>query len=336
MEELLHGKGIVQDLRLSYSRISDFDQKGPHTLVERSKLSGEGITIGGLVDLLLFEPDKFKSNYYIFNAKVPTASLKDLADIITSGFNEIPDRTEVFHVAKGANLWSKVVKEDTYYNKFDTPDFWSYLKAVFESKGKTIVTPEDKELAESIVEVLKNHKYSKGIVAYPNKDEDKYVQLELNFTYNQFAFKGLVDLVIVNHKDKTIQFIDLKTGSNNATQFSSSFVKYRYYLQAALYRIGASSFISEYKLHGYKVLPFKFLYIGRFEKIPLVYKVTEKWHQAAINGFTTKAGYKYRGLDDLLDDIEWHWTNKEFNLTADIINNNGEVEINDDFIEISE
>lgn len=338
MTELLdqEERGLVQDLRLSYSRISSFDLEGPSTLVKRKELSGEGITMGGLIDLLLFEPDKFKSEYYVFRAKIPTATLKELSDVITTNYTEVPSREKVYDIAKQSNFWSSVVKEETYYKKFDNEDFWSYLKAVFESKNKTIVSVKDLEWAEQVVEVLKTHKDSKDIVAYPEENEDKYAQLELEFQYRQFAFKGLVDLVIVNHKDKTVRFIDLKTGAPKVEEFSKSFVKYRYYIQALLYVIGAGSFMEKYSLEGYTLLPFEFLYISRFQKIPLIYEVTPKWEDAALYGFTTTAGYKYKGLNELLDDIDWHWTNKEFDLPRDIVEAKGRVLINDNFIEINE
>lgn len=338
MKELLDQEEsvLVEDLRLSFSRVSSFDQDGPSSLVKRKELSGEGITMGGLVDLLLFEPAKFETDYYVFKAKIPTATTKELADVITSNYTEIPLRRVVYDIAKDNGFWSSVVKEDTYYKKFDNDEFWDYLKAVYESKGREIVDEDTLGWAKSIVEVLQNHKNSKETLSFPDKTEEKYAQLELNFVYKQFAFKGIVDLVIVNHKNKTIRFIDLKTGKEDASNFSSSFVKYRYYLQALLYLIGADSFKEEYKLQDYTVLPFEFLYISRFQKIPITYKVSDKWIKGAINGFTTPAGYKYKGLNQLLDDIDWHWTNKEFDLPRELVEANGVIEIKDDFITVND
>lgn len=329
-------RGLVEDLRLSYSRVSSFDQDGPSSLVKRKELSGEGITMGGLVDLLLFEPERFKANYYVFKAKIPTASAKDLADVITNNWDVLPPREEVYDIAKAAGFWSSIVKEDTYYKKFDNDEFWDYIKAVLECNGREIIDSETLERAEEIVEILKTHKNSKDIVAFPQTQEEKYAQLELNFRYKQFAFKGIVDLVVVNHQYKTIKFIDLKTGAPSAQEFSKSFVKYRYYLQALLYTIGAKSFQEEYKLTEYTVLPFEFLYIGRYQRIPITYTVTDKWLTAAANGFTTKSGYVYKGLNELLDDIDWHWTNKQFDLPKELAVSEGKIVINDDFFEINE
>lgn len=332
----LEEKGLVEDLRLSFSRVSSFDREGAITLIKKKVVSGEGVTIGGLVDLLLYQPEIFKENYYVFKAKIPTATSKELADIIIREHGEMLSKEQVLNIVRANGFWSKIVKEDTLIKKFDNDDFWDYLKAVFESKDKTIVTLEDIELAKELVSILKNHKNSKDIVAYPEEHESKYVQVELDFTYRQFSFRGIVDEIIVDHKEKTIKFIDLKTGSKNAESFIQSFVKYRYYLQALLYLIGSKEFIKQNKLEDYKLLPFEFLYIGRYERIPFNFVVSDKWIEAAKKGFTTKGGYKYKGLDELLDEIEWHWVNKEFNLPKQLAESKGVVEINSDFIEVNE
>ena len=112
-------------------------------------------------------------------------------------------------------------------------------------------------------------------------------------------------------------------------------MKWRYYLQEAVYTIAIKKLVKEREdLKGYKVLPFQFLYISRFEKVPLLYTVSEKWHKAALNGFTTTSGYKYRGLNELIDSIKWHWKNKIFDTPKEIHTNSGQLTIEDDFIVI--
>lgn len=329
-------RSLVTDLRLSFSRVSGFDQDGPITLMHRRKVDNKGAEMGGIIDKLAFEPNAFKDTYYIFKASVPTGMAKTLADIILANYTEIPPRKKVYEIAKNANLWSSIVKEDVFYGKFDTKDFWDYLKASIESSNKQLISQEDLDQAEMVVEVLKTHKYSKGIMSFPQEHENKYAQVELEFRYKQFNFLGIVDLVVVNHTNKTIQFIDLKTGGKPASQFMNSFIKYRYYLQAALYQEGSKVFIEKYGLQDYKLLPFQILYISRFERLPLVFEVSQMWIDGAIKGFTTNGNYKHRGLDELVDLIDWHWTNKVFDLSKDIYEKDGLITLNSDFIKVNE
>ena len=93
------------------------------------------------------------------------------------------------------------------------------------------------------------------------------------------------------------------------------------------------NFICEkFNLKGYKLLPFKFLYISRGEKIPLTFTVTNKWHKAAIDGFKTNDGYVYRGLDEILEEVTWHYDNNEFELPKFMKEANGNINLNDNFI----
>ena len=66
-------------------------------------------------------------------------------------------------------------------------------------------------------------------------------------------------------------------------------------------------------------MPFKFIYLSITENFPLVYQVSEKWHNAALNGFMMAGKYRYRGLNQLLDDIYYHWKNKEYAENLDLV-----------------
>jgi hypothetical protein len=324
------------DIKLSYSRLSDYDQNGPKTLVKRSDVKGEGVDMGGLIDVLLFTPEELNDKYYIFDGSKPTATLEKLTNIILENYSKIPSTGVVLEIVRANKFWDNIVKEQTLKNKFDNEEFWGYLKSAYESKDKKVITTEQKLQAEEVVDVLKSHEYSKEIVAFPEEHESKYAQYSLEFQYKNVVFRGILDLLVVNHKDKTIRIIDLKTGAKSASEFSNSFVKFRYYLQEAVYQAGIEKIKKDLKLEGYEVLPFQFLYISRYEKIPLLYTVSQKWHDAALKGFYTQSGYKYRGLDEIIDDISWHWKNQKFDFSREIYEQNGSLTLNDDFITIDE
>ncbi len=324
------------DLKLSYSRVSDYDQNGPKTLVKRSKVEGEGVDMGGLIDLLLFSPEELYDKYYVFDGSKPTATLGKLCDIIINNYPKIPSTNVVLEIIKLNKFWDNVVKEDVLLTKFDNDDFWGFLKAEYESRGKTIVTTEQLQQATDVVEVLQTHEYSKDVVAYPEENENKYAQYSFEFRYKNVVFRGIIDLLVVNHKNKTIRAIDLKTGAKPAGQFSASFVKYRYYFQEAIYQAAMDYIKEKLKILDYEVLPFQFLYVSRYERIPLLYTVSQKWHDAALKGFTMTSGYKYKGLNEVLEDITWHWNNQKFDFSKEIYEQKGSIILNDDFITIDE
>ena len=149
-----------------------------------------------------------------------------------------------------------------------------------------------------------------------------------------YKFLSFLDYIKIDHVNKTIRGIDLKTGSKPVADFMTNFVKYRYYLQGVIYQMALRAYTKENGIEHYDLLPFQFLYCGRYEKIPTTLEFGEKWETGALRGFTTTSGYKYKGLYELVDNIEWHWRNEVFNMSKEQYENNGLIQINDEFINV--
>lgn len=330
-------KNSPHELRLSYSRVSSFAKDGPRALVSRKDISSDGLDLGHMTDTLIFEPEKFNERYYIFDGAKPTASLGTLAEIILLNYTSMPDDDTILKLVKINNLWSRTKDEEKLRKNWDDESFRSYLAAMFESKGKEVIGSDLRVIAEELAAVLKTHQHSKHLLRDAYKHEDIYDQFELEFTYGKFVFRGIIDRLIINHADKTIQMIDLKTGSPHGLSFMKSFMDFNYYLQEAIYTLGVNHVREKLGLdEEYELLPFLFLYVGKGDQIPLVYEMTDTWHKAAKNGFTTRSGYKYKGLDELLDDIDWHLTNQKFDLPREVYEKEGSLTLKDDFIVANE
>lgn len=320
------------DLTLSYSKLSDFDRNGAISLIRKSNVDNDGIKLGSLVDDLLFN-DKtyFENTYYIFDGEKPTATLGKLCDIILKNYNKIPDEKEIINIIRKNNFWTRQ-KEDTLITNFHTPYFWNYLKCKFESKDKIVITTEEYNTALELVDILKTHKYSKHIL---ENDFENIYQLKFEIEYMKFKIKGIIDITSIDHKNKIVYLTDLKTGKGSSLDFIDSFIKWRYYMQAAIYSLAFYEICEVLGLKNYTLAPFQFLYISKSDKLPLLYKVTDKWMSASFKGFKLD-NIIYKGINQLLDEIYWCWKNKEFNIPKEVIENNGEVYINDKSIIVNE
>lgn len=330
MDELGSLFGITKksELALSYSRLSDFDRNGPKALNKRSTVKREGVRIGSLVDDLLLNKSNFNKIYYLYDGVKPTATLGKLCDIVLENYKKPPSKNVILKIIKKNNLWKKY-KEEKLLEAFDIPLFWDYVKNSFKAKNKILVTSPDLQLSESLVNILKTHEYSKDIIS---NGLTHYNQFKFSMEYKGFILRGIIDKVVIDHTLKTVRLIDLKTGQGPASKFIKSFMDWRYYLQEAVYMKAFKTLCATLGLKGYKLLPFQFLYISRYEQVPLLFTVSTKWHNAAINGFTTNSGYKYKGLHELLDEIQWHMDNKIFNVSKYVHESNGSVLLDDNFI----
>lgn len=330
LEDALEENNLIKDLRLSFSRVSDFDRNGPKTLINRTKIEGEFLDFGSLVDDMLQPDFDINEDYCIFDGEKPTAMLGDLCEYIIDDLEEYEITDEV--ILKGINelgLWKTTKDSDKLLAKF-TKEAHDYVMTMVSKEHKLLVTTRLVSEAEEMVALLKTHEYSRDFFK-----KDLIYQQSIEFRFGNFNFLSLLDYIDIDHENKTIQGIDLKTGSKSVEEFNSNFVKFRYYLQAKLYQIAIKEFIYQNKeLSDYKILPFKFLYCGRYEKIPTFIEVSNKWEDAALLGFETKSGYKYKGLYDLVDDIEWHWRSDVYGMSRNMYDSNGTITINDEFINV--
>lgn len=344
LNELLIPVKKTSKLRLSASRVRGFISDGPKTLLERKKVNNEGILMGGIIDCLLYDTDLFIDKYHVGDIKKPTASLGILGDAILNRGYHIETEIKIINnllyfsdefidyindVSISLKLWSRSKDYNIRVNKFYTQEFIEYINEVMLSKDKILITSEQYSIALEVVEVLKNHKYSKHL--FKNKLEN-YYQFKAEFIYKEFDFLGFIDHIQIDHKNKTICAKDLKTGTPKGNEFLNSFFKYKYYIQGILYQIALEKIKKDLKVNNYTILPFEFVYISRFEKIPIIYQIGKKWEEASLNGFITNRGIKYPGLIDTLLQIEWHLDNDIYDVSKYIDENNGKIQLNSDII----
>ena len=318
------------DLTLSYSRISDYDRNGPKALLNRSFLANQGVKMGSVIDDLLFSPNEFKDKYYISSFTEPIATLGNLCKIILDNYNEKPNIDTILDIIELNSLWKTTKNKDLLIANFDNDNFWGYLNEQYSSIGKTIITLSEKLVAEEIVDILLNHEYSRDV--FSTELEHLY-QYKFEYELQGFTLRGIIDILSIDHKSKKIYFKDLKTGSRYNSEFLTSYIKYRYYIQEAVYTLAFDKICNELGLVDYELQPFSILFISLKEKIPLNFIVTDKWHEAALKGFKYN-GYYHKGLYQLLDEIYFHWKNKVYDLPKYIYESKGIVNLQDNFIEI--
>jgi len=321
------------DLILSYSKLSDFDRNGAVALVRNSRTENEGLKFGSLIDDLLFnDKDYFNKHYYIFDGEKPTATLGVLCDIILKNFITIPTEEEIVNIIILNKFWANVKNKDTLIEKFNNSEFWDYLKCKYETVNKVVITTKEYEDSKEIINILKTHKYSKPVLI---NEYENISQVKFSIEYRKFKIHGILDLISIDHKNKIVYFTDLKTGKNPAIEFEESFIKWRYYFQGAIYCLAFFEICKNLNLKDYRLAPFQFLYISKSDKTPLLFKMTEKWILAAMNGFSINR-YKFKGINELIDEIYWCWKNKEYSIPKYIVENNGIINLKDNFIEINE
>lgn len=312
------------EIKLSYSKLSEYDRKGPGSLIDSNYDDTRATTVGGLVNDLVFKNVKIDDVYFFKKFPDPTATSLKLAKIIIDNYIEIPEEEEILKIIERNEFWKGTKDMAKMVSNYSSFAFWEYLEIHMGSKDKLVVSPEMRLQAEELAYILTTHKYSRD---YFNGRKTIHSELKFEIFHMGVKLRGFVDMVEVNHDDKTFRIIDLKTGAKTCTEFTRSFIEWRYYLQSAVYTLAADEIAKILNIEGYTLLPFQFLYIGKSEKLPVVINVSDKWKDAGLLGFTTSSGYTYKGVNELITQIKYHHHLKRYDEPFEVLTGEGVINL---------
>lgn len=245
---------------------------------------------GSLVDMMLTESkEDFDKKY----AVIPddTGVSETIAKIVKGVYDEINDTFDLAwgtledypeQILKHCNyeLYQSRWKDETRINKI-VEQGSKYFDILKKCGTKTIITESEYAKAVNCVMALRSDKHTGKYCQKKSNDPkiliiDKHV---IMFEHEGLEFKGEIDRIIVNHKEKTITPIDFKTTSKSVLNFENSFWHFRYDFQAAVYMLGLTKDKSErlksYYEEGYSFKPMLYIVVETFLKNPpMVFEIS--------------------------------------------------------------
>lgn len=285
------------------------------------KKDTQAILTGQLVELLLWEEEKFDDKFYISACpKAPTGKMNEFVENLYQLTLESTDEEGI--VTKDFETLSLEAYEQTGYgisykavmtgkNGFigqDPEIYYNELRAI-RPKNLSTVTVQDVENAERIVQELRTNPITKDIVNLV--DDERYTVLNQfsieGYEVDEHPFKSLLDFVIIDHKLKKVQIYDLKVTWSVEDFFREYFLKRRAYIQAYLYyrAMEELSYKEESGFYDYEILPPRFIVSDSINYYsPLIYTLTREDLDEAYNGFEFR-GYKYPGVKTLIEELKW-------------------------------
>ena len=297
-------------------------------------------TIGRVVETLLLEPHEFDGRFHLSScATSPTGLMLLFVEALykftaeaTGDDGQINRSFE--EIAKDAYTESGFkIAFDKVLAKFVGTDNEIYYKEIREvrSKGLTVLTTQDVTNAEKIVEELKTNFATKDIVNLISSARytvHNQFQIE-GYEVRDHKFKSMMDKVVIDHNERTIQVYDLKCTWSVENFYEEYYLYRRAYIQAYLYYVAAISLTieSESECYGYTVNQPRFIVCDSTNYMnPLVYTLSDKDLEDAYNGFEHK-GRTYPGVKNIIEDLKWATENDVWNITRENYLNNGVVNI---------
>lgn len=274
--------------------------------------------IGSAFDALLTEGMEALENEFVVGTVEPTnAKLLGFCDYYIHALWDGQSKDVALQIAKQKSGYKITVK--ALKGKLEGA-YATYVEEKLASKGKKFLLPGQMELILKMYENFKDTpEVSKWFIA--RADEfgiERHFQKPIIFSIEGIECKALLDCLYIDHVNKKIYPIDLKTTSKNVESFYGSFEKYKYYLQAAFYTeavrqwvfsetlAAASGFGTDFT--GYEIMPFSFAVCEKslYNK-PLMYVCTENTLEKGRTGGVVKGTSKrVKGYEQLIYDMLWH------------------------------
>lgn len=318
-------------------------------------------------DWVNLTPFKWRDRYVHGEKFVPTTDMimGTAVDIyITEGEEEYKKRVNVSQIDKPltgnslkiANEMLEILKnedlitmEDVFYRAYEragvkspkVESWWENFQKegnecrvfVEESlhllSGSILITQEQNTDVAETVRVLKEHNVSRHL--FENREDvDILGQFGISYLFRGTLFKALYDFIIIDHRNKKIRGIDLKTNFIPNEFGNYGFMKNRYYFQDAIYKKGlealalANTFGEGYTVDEFE--PFEFLVIdnkGIFEPTMWAF---EYYSGDPWEGFKYRGG-DYKGIFEIVEEYSWSVANGNFRTTKTIRDSNNKLRI---------
>lgn len=309
-------------------------------------------TMGSIVHCLILEKEQFEEKYTITQMTPPTGQMLELVNEMyridrrtrgADGKQEVQFETvfmdAVQEVKFRGGIEEVAFKKKTpewILAKFTEPDKDSgvspeqYYRELLQNTDKTVVTIFQIQKAEDIVNEMKGNEWISGWVNAVSTDTiDVYNEYPIVFEYKTLQMKSLIDRIIVNHIDHTVEILDIKS-TWDGDGVSYTYVKNMWYVQTGIYQLAVQSWMDANGLQDYTLVPIRWLICDTTGFMKSVsYGCTAQDVDRSLMGFTLTGGRKCIGVEEALDEIIWcmergEWKSarstveKQGNLTLDI------------------
>ena len=303
--------------------------------------------IGDGVDIQLTRPiEEFNQKFHISNLQnKPSDTIKSIVnqvfDLVKEEVGELVDKgvlrdhtSKILDSCNDHNYQPNWKTETRIAKIVEAWEYWEDIKA---AEGKVVLSQEENDLISQIVMSIRTNPATSKYFERDTNFVEILDQYSIYFNYESIECKALLDRIIVDHKNKTIQPIDFKTMGDQTLYFPKSLRQRRYDIQAAFY---TEALKSKKVYETYEILPFKFIVESTTNPgNPLVFTCNQELLEIGKSGrnaynlcdkayvsdeYTVYMKFdKIKGFHQLIEDYKWYMENG-FSVNREIAQSQGE------------
>lgn len=271
----------------SYSTLAKFNREGFENLSTLfDKVESPSLLFGSMVDTLLTDgQDAFDNRFVVADFPPVSDTIKniviDLFNIYKDSYNDIFDiPVSLIIPIADAKEYYKNWKPETRAGKIREQGE-EYYRLLYIAKDKQLVETKMYQDALACVDNLRTSEYTKFYFEKDNpfnNDTERFYQLKFTGEYEGIPIRCMMDLVIVDHKNKIIIPVDLKTSYKPEYKFYKSFIEWNYWIQAQLYaEILRQNIIKDDYFKDFTIQNYRFIVVSNGTKYALVWEYPDTW-----------------------------------------------------------
>lgn len=271
-----------KDPALSYSTLARYERTGFNGLSSLfDHLETPSLSFGSAVDSIITGgEEEFKERFVVATGKMPEESVMKVVKFLYNTYNKVYDNLLLIPIsdviAATEILKYRLNWKDTTRVKNIREQGEEYYKLLILSKDKSIIDIDTYNDVRASVRALKESEATKDFFALNtpfNQDSYREYQLKFKHSHNGVNYRCMADLLYVNHVNKTVYPIDLKTSGHPEWDFPESFITWSYSIQARLYwRIIRANMDKDPFWKEYNLADYRFIVVNRYTLTPLVWE----------------------------------------------------------------
>lgn len=293
---------------INYSILKNLDTS-LNSVIKPTTHSTRAMNLGTGVDILITQnKDVFYERF-----EVHTTTPKEPPVSIQKIFLACESWDQVFDEAKAQEYGGKW-RDETIMSKLEDHKDWFEL--MLRAREVSVITPAEEEKIFLAATNITSNKFLQDVFESPLQ---KYYQFGIHCKVNGIVYKVLLDMMLVNEKEKKIYPFDLKTHDKSCNNYvENAFFLWRHDIQSSLYKTVLEARFPEYQIMDFTNIVYSF-------STQKAIKVdTHKFYEKARKGYV-RNGVIYKGWEQLTDDLLWHQEGDIWDYSREIYENNGVV-----------
>lgn len=247
--------------RISNSAIGWFLKKGPRYLKDMLDGKEEGISAkyldkGTMIHMYLLQPDEFWQNYIVIDYEKPKTAQQAAFCNRYHQSTEIVEDDKLLDAYKYAYSGNNISKEAMLKKAKELQlKFAEYIEALEKTDLYTIISFADLNMLKNIKDNIEKHvKANELLTDQPGIECHNEFHINWEAEKQGVSCKSLLDRVKIDHANKKITLIDLKTTAD-VYNFKHSVEEYDYYRQIAFYILALTWYMKDqgYDIEDYDI-----------------------------------------------------------------------------------